>query len=837
MPPRTSDSLRRYREKRDFGVTPEPSGEVAPSAGEPRFVIQEHAATSHHFDLRLEIGGVLVSWAIPKGPSYDPDVKRLAVHVEDHPLAYADFEGVIPEGQYGAGRVIVWDRGTWTRAHEGKGPPGDAIAEGHLAIRFAGEKLKGDWALIRTGPAGDKEQWLFFKMKGPDADPDRDIVAERPESVLSGRTIDELAQSTGPGPDEIFGGLPEDQRANLIRAEQPDWIEPMLATLTEETVSGPGWIFERKLDGERCLAFRSGDQVRLLSRNRRVMNESYPELVEAISALPADDFIIDGEIVAFDGPRTSFERLQQRMHITSAAKARRSKVAVFLYVFDVLHLAGYDTTRVELRHRQHLLTTAFHLREPLRGLEHREGDGAALRAEACAAGWEGLIAKQADSAYESGRSRRWLKLKCVAQQEFVVAGWTDPGGARSGFGALMLGYWEDGALRYAGNVGTGFSDAQLREIGKRLRELERDEPPFAPGEDLPKGAHFVEPELVAEVGFTEWLSKGRLRHPRFLGLREDVDPTTVVREQPAEPTIELPPPAALEHRVEVSHPEKVLFPEAGVTKAEFVDYFARVAGTMLPHVRGRPLSLLRFPDGPEGERFFQKDAPEFFPDWIPRERVASEGHDPVNYAVAESPDALVYLANLVAELHPWTSRREALYRPDRLIFDIDPPEGAEFARIIAAARTLRALLEEIGLAAFVMTSGSRGLHVVSPLRPEVEVEQVAGFAQALARVVAQHAPDELTVEHRKAKRGDRLLIDPWRNSRGQTSIAPYAVRARPEAPVATPLDWAELDDPEIGPRRYTVRNVLARLAGRGDPWAEIDRHARSLGEVMGALTG
>lgn len=791
-----------------------------------------------HYDLRLEIGGALVSWAVPKGPSYDPDVKRLAIRTEDHPLSYADFEGVIPEGHYGAGAVIVWDRGTWRRAHEGKGPAETGLEEGHLAVRFDGEKLKGDWALIRTDRDGDDDQWLFFKMKGPDADPDRDILAERPESVISGRTIDELSDSSGPGPDRLFGGLPADQRANLLRAEQPEWIEPMLATLTDERFSDPGWIFERKLDGQRCLAFRRGDEVRLFSRNRNLINDAYPELVDAIAELDQDDFVLDGEIVAFDERGlTSFSRLQRRMHVGSAAKARATGVEVHFLVFDLLHLAGYDLTRVDLIDRRQLLTTAFHLRDPLRPTDHRREEGEAFYEEACEAGWEGLIAKNAASKYTGGRSRDWLKFKCVRRQEFVVTGWTEPGGSRTGFGSLLLGYYDDGALRYAGKVGTGFTEQELRGIHTQLREITRDDPPFAEGEELPDDAHYVEPALVAEVGFTEWTDAGTLRHPRFLGLRDELDPTEVIRERAERPSPEPLKPVELSHEISISNEEKVLFPDAEITKGEFVEYYRRVAPVMLPHIDGRPLSMMRFPDGPDGETFFQKDAPEYFPDWIPREVVESEGHDAISYAIADSPDALVYLANLVPVLHTWTSRRDRLFYPDRLIFDLDPPEGAEFALVIEAARTIRSLLEEIGLSAFVMTTGSRGLHVVAPLQPEVEVDRVAQFAQALASTVAQADPERLTVEHRKAKRRGRLLIDPWRNSRSQTSVAPYSVRAKPGAPVAAPLDWEELEDPEIGPRRWHIRNILDRLADRGDPWAEIDRHARSLAEVMDALTG
>jgi bifunctional non-homologous end joining protein LigD len=834
-----SDSLKTYREKRDFAGSPEPAEGGQPSPGEPRFVIQQHDATRMHYDVRLEIGGVLVSWAVPKGPSYDPDVKRLAIRTEDHPLSYADFEGVIPEGNYGAGPVIVWDRGTWERAHEGKGPAENGLDEGHLAVRFHGEKLQGDWALIRTGRDGDDDQWLFFKMKGPDADPERDITAERPESVISGRTINDLAESAGSGPDELFGGLPPDERANLIPAEQPEWINPMLATLTDQRFSRPDWIYEQKFDGERCLVFRRGDKVRLMSRNRNSINVAYPELVEAVAALERDDFILDGEIIAVDDKgRESFSLLQRRMHVKSEAKARRSGVRVRFHIFDLLHLQGYDTTRVGLIHRKQLITTAFRLRDPLFPSDHRREEGEAFYEEACAAAWEGLIAKEAEGKYIEGRTRAWLKFKCVRGQEFVIGGWTDPGGSRSGFGSLLLGYYEDGAFRYAGKVGTGFSDKQLREIRALFDDLGRDASPYAEGEDLPKDAHFLEPKLVGEVGYAEWTDAGTLRHPRFLGLRDDINPRDVVCEKPEKPEPEPLAPVALQREIKVSNPDKVLFADPDMTKAEFVDYYRRVAPVMLPLIEGRPLSMMRFPDGPDGESFYQKDAPDYFPDWIPRVVVESgSGGDSISYPVADSPEVLAYLANLVPVLHTWTSRRERLFYPDRMILDLDPAEGGEFSVVIETARTIRTLLEEIGLSAFVMTTGSRGLHVVTPLKPEVEVEQVAGFSQALAQVVAQHQPEVLTTEHRKAKRKGRLLIDPWRNSRSQTAVAPYSVRSLQGAPVATPVDWEELDDPDFGPQRWNLRNIPERLARRGDPWAAIDRHAADLRKSIGNLTG
>jgi bifunctional non-homologous end joining protein LigD len=512
------DRLERYRAKRSFEQTPEPNSDVsATGAGGSRFVVQKHDARRLHYDFRLEADGVLISWAVPKGPSFDPKVKRLAVHVEDHPLDYEHFEGVIPDAQYGAGTVIVWDEGTYRNLTARQGRPievADAVRAGHLSIWLDGAKLQGGWSLTRTGSGGEKESWLMVKRADDRADPDRDITTDAPDSVLTGRGIGEIGA---------------DAASDRWTRERATWRPPMLAQLVKPAdhyrVGGlDDWQYERKLDGLRCLAVRNGSQVELWSRNHLSFNARFPGLVEALAGLAADNFTLDGEIVAFEGSRTSFARLQG---------PDGSKKAVF-WAFDLLHLLGRDTTELPLTDRQALLAQVLHdAPEMLSVVTAVHGEPGELLGRACADGWEGLIAKRTSSLYQSGRASDWQKLKCTASQELVIAGWTDPSGSRIGFGALLMGYYdEEGGLRYAGKVGTGFSEGVLRELHRELKARELDDPPFA--EPVPiRTAHWARPELVAAVAFTEWTTEGRLRHPSFQGLRPDKDARSVVRESPA----------------------------------------------------------------------------------------------------------------------------------------------------------------------------------------------------------------------------------------------------------------------------------------------------------------
>lgn len=501
-------ALHEYRKKRDFARSPEPTG-GDPSGAEPTFVVQKHAATRLHYDVRFEVDGVMPSWAVPKGPSYDPKVKRLAVHVEDHPLDYQSFEGTIPAGEYGGGSVIVWDRGTYrnlTESHGRSVPMREAIEAGHVSLWLDGEKLRGGWSLTRTGGRGAKENWIMVKRRDEAADPDLDITARAPESVRSGRTVEEV------------GGAGE---ASWTRSTAT-FTPPMLAELVKSPPVGPGWVYERKLDGLRCVAVRNGDQVELWSRNHLSFNNRFPRLVDAVRDLPVDNIVLDGEIVAMADGQTSFALLQQP----------GSRAVPEFHVFDVLHLLGRDTMGLTLLERKALLERAIPAGDLIRVVPHVSGDPEQLLARACESGWEGLIAKRGDGPYRGGRSSDWRKLKCSAGQELVIGGWTEPRGTRTGFGALLVGVYDDTGLRYAGKVGTGFSRETLDSLSAQLARIETDRSPFV---DVVRDrtAHWVRPRFVANVAFTEWTADGKLRHPRFEGLRPDKDARTVVRERRA----------------------------------------------------------------------------------------------------------------------------------------------------------------------------------------------------------------------------------------------------------------------------------------------------------------
>jgi bifunctional non-homologous end joining protein LigD len=532
--------LKSYLEKRDFRKTPEPKGGKKTQRRKresPIFVIQKHDASKLHYDFRLEVAGVLKSWAVPKGPSTDPRETRLAVPTEDHPLEYAEFEGRIPDGTYGAGTVLVWDAGIYSNlTSDDDGNEAElegALKDGHASVWLEGEKIKGGYALTRIAGGEDEERWLLVKMDDAEADARRNPVSTEPRSVLSGRTLEQIesGERWGREVNALLDRLPDDVRGDLTRRDIPDAPRPTLATLTDRRFSDADWIYERKLDGERCIASRNGREVRLLSRSGEELNSTYPELAGALSDQDADSFVTDGEIVAFEGNVTSFSRLQKRVQVRDPEEARRTRVAVYYYLFDLLYLDRYDTTSIALRHRKRLLRGTLTFQDPIRFTVHRNEEGEACYREACRRGWEGIIAKRADSRYVLTRSRDWLKFKCVNRQEFVVGGYTDPAGQRIGFGALLIGFYDGDDLVYAGKVGTGYADETLESLSNRLERMERTRSPFCDDSLPDEGVHWVKPELVAEVGFTEWTEDGKLRHPSFLGLRHDKRARQVTLEQ------------------------------------------------------------------------------------------------------------------------------------------------------------------------------------------------------------------------------------------------------------------------------------------------------------------
>ena len=853
--------LETYREKRDFGKTPEPAGKVRAKDGGPLlFVVQKHDATRLHYDFRLEWDGVLKSWAVPKGPSLNPRDRRLAVRTEDHPLEYGEFEGVIPEGEYGGGPVVVWDRGAWVPIED----PAKGFRKGRLAFRLEGVKLKGEWRLVRSGKNdGDKEQWLLIKKTdrlaaSPDDPP---IVESRPESVLTGRTVDEVAEkrdrmwgrqgeldpstgrkgkrkrSLGPSAPELPGARP---------GKVPKKPQAALATLVKEAPGGDDWLHEIKLDGYRILAGIEGGRARLVSRNGNDWTQRFAPVAEGLRPIAAASALLDGEVAVLDERGiTSFHGLQ------SAASTPASKLHYF--VFDLLHLDGQDLTGVPLVERKEALRALLAASAPLDVVQfsdHVVGHGAEFFRTACGSGVEGIVSKRAGSRYSPGRTKDWLKVKCTLRQEFVVVGFTEPQGARTGFGALVLGVYEDGALRHAGKVGTGFTDDDLRALRSRMGKLERKKSPIV---DPPKGAegrgiHWLDPRLVAEVEFTEWTPDGKVRHPSFQGLRADKKPAEVVRELPSAlpKTADAPPASSAKAGrarggrasggdpvvagVRLTHPERVLWPEEDLTKQELAEHWVAVAERALPEIAKRPLTLLRCPDGREGQCFFQKQSHVSIPDVVPRFDLVVDGED-VTYMMVDGESALVGLAQAsVLEVHVWGSRVDRLDKPDRMIFDIDPGPDVVWPRVALAAVALRDLLADVGLESWLKSTGGKGLHVVVPIERRSGWDEVKAFSRAVAERLATEKPDEYTSKLPKKYREGRLYIDYLRNDRNATAIAPYSTRARSGAPVAAPLAWEELLDHEETPV-WTARTFAERLA-RPDPWADIGKARQSITKAM-----
>jgi bifunctional non-homologous end joining protein LigD len=809
--------LEEYRRKRDFARTPEPPGSEKGRHGV--FTVQKHAARRLHYDLRLELDGVLKSWAVPKGPSLDPEEKRLAVEVEDHPIEYADFEGTIPKGEYGGGSVLLWDRGTWT-------PRGDAhraLASGKLHFRLHGDKLRGEWLLVRTSSSPDKPQWLLRKLSDAAAQPGTGdaVLRERPESALSGLHIDEIPTSRGrvwssghtPDRAEELASL-----AGAIREPLPDFVSPQLASLVQAAPEGAGWIHELKLDGYRIQARVDGGEVTLRSRRGHDWTDRMPRIAEESARLPVDRAILDGEVVALraDGA-ADFQALQNSLGREEAS------APLYYVVFDLLYLDGYDLQGVALLERKRLahrlLVPPPASTERLRYSDHVVGQGPAFFAQACRVEVEGVVSKRADARYRPGRGRDWVKIKCASRQEFVIVGATRPRGARTGFGALLLAYHDEtGRLVFAGRVGTGFDQATLDELTRRLGALARPTPPtrVSPGQVRKGEAMWVEPRLVAEVRFAGWTRDGLVRHSSFEGLREDKDPADVVLERAA-PT----PPARAPRAPEVplTHPGRVYFPEAGITKRGLVRYYERVGELMLPHVEGRPLTLLRCPEGVGGECFYQKHLAEGVPSTLSAASVEERDGTLATYVTADSIAGLATLAQLgCLEIHPWGSRTSDLHHPDRLIFDLDPSADVGWDRVVATAFELRDILSALGLESFVRLTGGKGLHVVVPIAPELAWPKAKALTRAIALLVADRNPGLYTINPLKERRGGRIYIDYLRNGFGATAIASYSTRARADAPIALPIDWNELS-PEAKPV-YTVTSMAQRLRDHpGDPWA------------------
>ena len=811
--PPTHDALKPYRAKRSADRTPEPSGSVAALPGR-RFIVHQHAATRLHFDLRLEMDGVLKSWAVPKGPSRDPADKRLAVHVEDHPIEYGDFEGIIPEGNYGAGAVIVWDRGVWVPLED----PVAGLAKGKLLFELRGYKLRGVWTLVKI-KKGVKE-WLLIKER--DAYTAKNGATFPPGSVLSGLTVEELRDGT----DKAATLVAELKKLKApMRAVRAEDVAPMLAETREEPFSRAGWVFEVKLDGYRMRAVKQGGTARLITRNGNDYSAAFPELIRPIAALPYSSLLMDGELVILDEQgRPSFQRLQNRARISRAAEIRHASVETpgTLYVFDLMAVEGFDLRSLPLVKRKALLRKLLPEAGPLRYSEHFEKDGEALYDRAVGMGLEGIVAKQADSPYKSGRSDLWQKVRADRTGDFVVVGYTAPKGSRGGFGALHLGGYADGKLVYAGRAGSGFSGRMLKDVADKLQALATPRPTFegpVPAEKE-KESHWVKPELVAEVRYKEVTGDGLLRQPVFLRFRDDKKPEECVldragsREQydpVPDPSPARTAPGSLLREIKFSNLEKIFWPEERYTKGDLIEYYRAVSPWMLRYLADRPLVLTRFPDGINGKSFFQKDAPAYAQAFVRTVTIWSEDSQrDLDYFVCDDEASLLYIANMAAILlHIWSSRVATLETPDWCILDLDPKE-APFTDVVTVARAVKALCDDIGLPAGIKTSGSTGLHVLIPLGRQVTYEQSRTLGGLLARVIAAQLPDIATITRQVHKRGGKVYLDYVQNGHGRLLVAPFSARPLPGAPVSTPLAWREVT-PKLDIRAFTIRTVPARM--------------------------
>lgn len=876
--------LKEYHHKRHFARTSEPRGKKHTKQGSS-FVVQKHDASHLHYDFRLELDGVLKSWAVPHGPCLDPSQKRLAVEVEDHPVEYGGFEGTIPAGEYGGGTVLLWDRGTWTP----HGDPEAGYQSGKLKFELHGEKLHGNWDLIRMRPrTGEKRtNWLLIKEQDSEAVPlaEADILEEHPDSVASGRSLDQIAGSTSAKratrgrATKARPAAKAASRASQSRSKSTSstskvdagkkapflkTVEPELALLVKAPPEGSEWLHEAKFDGYRIICHLNQGKVVLRSRNQLDWTARFPEIASAVQELPARQAVLDGELVSLlpDGT-SSFQELQMALTAKDTSHLK-------YYVFDLLYLDGHDLRGLPLDERRQALLDLIPNAHPhpLHFSKELKGTGAEAFRQASERGFEGIVSKRRAQPYRSGRTGDWLKTKGIQQDEFVIGGFTDSSSDRKELGALLIGYYDgNGQFTYCGKVGTGYSEQTLRDLHKLLAKKELKTNPFDNHEEMgsSRGVHWVKPTLVGQIGYSNWTRDGRLRQPVFQGLREDKAARTIVRDKPAATTKAAGPRSgeAIEgdsglHQpgksnkakasasnedsnitdlVNLTHPERVLFPADGVTKLDLASYYAQISEWILPHIENRPLSLLRCPEGHDGTCFYQKHAGQGTPMALRRIPIREKHKTEYYLAVADLSGLLSLVQMSILEIHPWGSRVDDIERPDRIIFDLDPDPAVGWAEVVRAARELRDRLQELRLVSFVKTTGGKGLHVVVPLLRRHEWPEVKAFTKAVADQIVADSPDRYIATLSKAARKGRIFVDYLRNDRGATAVAPYSTRAREGALVATPLSWNELSA-TTKPADFNVNSIPHRLASRSsDPWQEIGTIRQALTAPMRRKVG
>lgn len=874
------EALEEYRRKRDFTKTPEPSGDAAARGRRARsawdslphgrrFCVQMHRATRLHFDFRLEHAGVLLSWAIPRGPTLDPAKKRLAVQTEDHPIDYGDFEGVIPSG-YGAGTVLLWDIGTYEWVRESAEDFDKSFARGDVKFKLAGSKISGEFALVKIGERGRRyggssdsdRNWLMIKKR------DAAVVegfeaTEHEVSVTTGHNLAQIAAEGGGDPRQRKRDEASQRRrppasgAAATRVPPAAPPQPMLATLVDRPFSAEGWMFELKYDGVRALASIAGGAVKLTGRSGRDETARYPELQRIAAAVHAADAILDGEIVVFDAEgRPSFERLQSRINVSRQAdieRAARENPAAYV-AFDILRLDGRGLTPTSLRIRKKTLRDVIRDSPALIFADHVENAGEEFFEQVRRRGIEGVMAKRADSSYQAGRrSRDWLKIKAWQTQACVIAGFTSGQGRRKEhLGALILGVMRDGTLTHCGHVGTGFDDRMLRSLREQLDARVAGRAPFAKPPRTTEPATWVRPELVCEVRFADWTSAGILRHPAFVGLRPELTPADctvdvatsfvdalnvqgggddkVTGPRTSSPTADDGRADALAQlktlrandkweiggrRLALTNLDKPLWPDDGYTKRDMIDYYVRMADYLLPYLRGRPLSMQVFPDGIKGKSFWRKDKPSYAPSWI--DSWTYHGEKTKTYIVVNEVATLAWVANAgVIDLHPWHSRIDAPDQPDWAVFDLDPFEPATFRDVVDIAKLVKAAIDHFSLHGVVKTSGQTGLQIYVPIRRGPDYDRVRGWVEEVGRAIGQVAPDRITWEWEVARRTGKIRIDYTQNIINKTLAAPYSLRPAPQAPVSTPIAWEELDDEKLRPDGWTIRTIAQRVDQVGD---------------------
>ena len=804
--------LKKYAAKRRFDQTPEPPASAKKSSSKKlAFVVQEHHASRLHYDFRLELDGVLKSWAVPKGPSMNPHDRHLAIHVEDHPYEYRHFEGTIPEGNYGAGNVIIWDEGTYEPYHDGRDDQATLRKEykkGHLTFFLYGKKLKGEFALIKADHMGE-DAWLLIK-KGDEFASANDIT-QNDRSVVSGKRLDDVDKGN------LVGHYP--------RVTRPWTVQPMLCTLVDTAFNGEDWLFEVKWDGYRAIGSRLNDEVTLYSRSNTDFSTHYPPVVEALRQLD-HDVILDGEIIVTDKKgMPHFELLQNW---------RRDPVGALQFcVFDLLWIDGHDIRTMPLIERKSLLQSIIPKDSIIRYSDHVQNRGEALFREAQKRGLEGVVAKKAEGAYqENKRGSEWLKIKTHLRQEVVIGGFTEPKGSREYLGSLIVGIYKDGQLQYVGHSGGGIPDKQRKLLREKLDRIERKTSPFAKPPKPNGDVHWVKPELVCEMSFSEWTSDGSMRHPVYEGLRPDKKPTSVHREEEKhvihKKTIK-------SNHTEFTHLDKVFFPKHGYTKGDIISYYESIAPYILPYLKDRPLSLLRQPDGITGQAFFQKNM-EHLPDWLPSVDIYSDSNQKnLHWIVGGGLETLRYIVQLGSiEINPWNSRVQHLDKPDWIVIDLDP-EGVTFKDVITVAREVKRVSDEWGIKCYPKTSGKTGIHIYIPLGAQYDYEQAKNFAHLFVIEVNKRQPQLTSLDRMPKKRPHKIYLDFLQNRSGQTLAAPYSLRPNPDACVSMPLHWSEIV-PSLKPTDFTIKNAHHRLSQVGDLWKPILGKGTDVKKVLDSLS-